>query len=261
MLVYFDKDKSKYKEYWDLVEGDMQFDLVKEIKVISGEEYVYDLEILDGQNFVGGFGGIIAHNSEEGVRKIFERARQVAPCIIFFDEIDALAARRGLEIGTRVTEQVLNQLLAEMDGLEELQNVIVIAATNRPDMLDPAILRPGRFDRIVLTPPPNKEGRLEILKIHTKNMPLAEDVSLEKIADVIEGYVGADVEALCREAAMLALRKDKKAKIVVKSQFDEAMKKIRASVSKESVEKYKKIESAYLKSAKAALEQPIGYLG
>jgi len=199
--------------------------------------------------------------SEEGVRKIFERARQVAPCVIFFDEVDALASRRGISVGTRVTDQVLNQLLAEMDGLEELQNVIVIGATNRPDMLDPALLRPGRFDRILLVSPPTKEGRLEILKIHTKNMPLAKDVDLDKLAEVTEGYVGADIEALCREAALLALRKDKNAKEVKKKHFDEAMKKVKASVSKQAVDKYKKIEQDYLKSAKAALENNTGYLG
>ena len=200
--------------------------------------------------------------SEEGVRKVFERARQVAPCVIFFDEIDALAGRRGLEAGTRVTEQVLNQLLAEMDGLEELQNVIIIGATNRPDMLDPAILRPGRFDRTLLVGPPEKEGRLEILKIHTRNMPLAKDVNLKKLAETTEGYVGADIEALCREAAMLALRKNKNAKEVTKKNFEEAMKKVKPSVSKESLARYKKIEEEYLKSAKAALEKNnAGYLG
>jgi transitional endoplasmic reticulum ATPase len=199
--------------------------------------------------------------SEEGVRKIFERARQVAPCVVFFDEIDSLASRRGIEMGTRVTEQVLNQLLAEMDGLEELQNIIVIGATNRPDMLDPAILRPGRFDRLLLISPPGKEGRLEIFKIHTKNMPLAKEVNIGKMAEETEGYVGADIEGLCREAAMLALRKNKDAKQVEKKHFDEAMKKVRASVSKDAIEKYKKVENDYLRSAKAALEKPVGYLG
>jgi len=192
--------------------------------------------------------------SEEGVRKIFERARQVAPCIVFFDEIDAMAARRGLEAGTRVHDQVLNQLLAEIDGLEEMQNVIIVGATNRPDMLDPALLRPGRFDRILLVSPPTKEGRLEILKIHTKKMPLAKDVSLNKLAEETEGYVGADIEAMVREAAILALRKDKKIKEVDKKYFEEAMNKIKASVSKQTIEKYKRVESEYLKSAKAALE-------
>lgn len=199
--------------------------------------------------------------SEKGVRKIFERARQVSPCVIFFDEIDSLAARRGLEAGARATEQVLNQLLAEMDGLEELQNVIVIGATNRPDMLDSAILRPGRFDRLLMVSPPDKAGRLEVFKIHTKNMPLAKDVNLDKMAEQTDGYVGADIESLCREAAMLALRKDKNAKEVLKKHFDEAMKKVKASISKGDVERYRKIESEYLKSAKAALETGPAYAG
>jgi len=199
--------------------------------------------------------------SEEGVRKVFDRARQVAPCIIFFDEIDSLASRRGMNTGSKVHDQVLNQLLAEMDGLEELRNVIVIGATNRPDMLDPALLRPGRFDRLLLVPPASKEGRLEIFKIHTNKMPLAKDVNLEKLAEATEGYVGADIEGLCREAAMLALRKNKDAKEVKKKHFDEAMKKVKASVSKQAIDKYNKIEQDYLRSAKAALENNTGYLG
>ena len=199
--------------------------------------------------------------SEEGVRKIFERARQVAPCIIFFDEIDALAARRGLDVGSRVTEQVLNQLLAEMDGLEELQNVIIIGATNRPDMLDPAILRPGRFDRLLLVSPPNKEGRLQIFKIHTRKMPIAKDVDIDKFAEITEGYVGADIESVCREAAMLALREDIKSKEVRKKHFEEALKKVRASVSKPDIERYRKVEEDYLRSAKASLEKSTSYLG
>ncbi len=200
--------------------------------------------------------------SEEGMRKIFERARQVAPCIIFFDEVDSLASRRGISAGSRVTEQVLNQLLAEMDGLEELQNVIVIGATNRPDMLDPALLRPGRFDRILSVGPPDKKGREGIFKIHTENVPLTKKVNLKKLAEKTEGYVGADIESVCREAAMLALREDRKAKKVKKKHFNEALKKVGSSVSKDTIERYNKIEKNYLKSAKAALsEKEAGYLG
>jgi len=199
--------------------------------------------------------------SEEGVRKIFERARQVSPCIIFFDEIDSLATRRGIETGSRVTDQVLNQMLAEMDGLEELQNVIVMGATNRPDMLDPAILRPGRFDKLLLVIPPKKEGRMQIFEIHTKKMPLAKDVKIDELAEKTEGYVGADIEAVCREAALLALRKNRDAKEVTKENFEDAMKKIKASVSPDAMEKYKKIEQDYLRSARAALEKPVCYLG
>ena len=191
--------------------------------------------------------------SEKGVRKIFERARQVAPCIIFFDEIDSLASKRGYDSGTKVTERVLNQLLAEMDGLEELKDIIVIGATNRPDMLDTALLRPGRFDRILLVPGPNKEGRLEVLKIHTKKMPLAKDVNLNDIAEKTDGLVGADLENLVREAAMLALREDMNTKQVSKKHFEKALEKVRPSISKKDMENYQKIEDNYLRSAKSAL--------
>ncbi|HRZ85624.1 MAG TPA: CDC48 family AAA ATPase [Candidatus Paceibacterota bacterium] len=199
--------------------------------------------------------------SEEGVRKIFERARQVAPCIIFFDEIDSLASRRGMDTGTKVTERVLNQILSEMDGLEELHDITVIGATNRPDMLDPALLRPGRFDRILLIQAPTKEGRLQVLKIHTKNMPLGKDVKIEELAEKTEGFVGADIENLTREAAILALREDINTKQVLKKHFDEAMKKVRPSVTKQDMETYNKIEETYLKSAKAALANKTAYLG
>jgi len=200
--------------------------------------------------------------SEKGVRKIFERARQVAPCVVFFDEIDALASKRGLEVGNKVTERVLNQLLAEMDGIEDLSNIIVIGATNRPDMLDSALLRPGRFDRILLCGVPEKEGRLQIFKIHTKNMPLAEDVNLNELVEKTEGYVGADIESLVREAAMLSLRENIKAKEVKMKHFEEALKKVGPSVTKADMDKYRRIETEYLRSAKAALERPAtAYLG
>jgi len=194
--------------------------------------------------------------SEEGMRKIFERARQVAPCIIFFDEIDSLAGKRGKETGTKVTERVLNQMLAEMDGLEDLNDVLVIGATNRPDMLDPGLLRPGRFDRILLVNAPSEEGRLEILKIHTKKMPLAKDVNIKELVKKTIGFTGADIEALVREAGMLALREDIKSEKVKKKHFVEALKKIKPSVSDSMIKIYKKMEESYLKSAKSAVEAP-----
>ncbi len=202
--------------------------------------------------------------SEEGVRKIFERARQVSPCVIFFDEIDSLTGKRGEGIGNgaKATENVLNQLLAEMDGIEDLTNVIVIGATNRPDILDPALLRPGRFDRIVYVPVPEKEGRLQIIKIHTDKMPLDSSVNLEKLSEETEGYTGADMEALAREAAMLALRENMDSKKVKKEHFEKAMEKVRPSVSLSDQERYKQIESKYLKSAKAALiDKSASYTG
>ncbi|MAH48341.1 ATPase [Candidatus Pacearchaeota archaeon] len=203
--------------------------------------------------------------SEEGVRKIFERARQVSPCVIFFDEIDSLAGKRGFETGTKVTERVLNQMLAEMDGIEDLSNVIVIGATNRPDMLDTALMRPGRFDRIVYVGVPTKEGRETILKIHTKKMKankvLDKSVDIAKIAEELEGYTGADIEALAREAAMLALREDIENKKITKKHFEKAMEKVPASVSKSDQERYKKVEQQYLRSARAALAEKATYTG
>jgi transitional endoplasmic reticulum ATPase len=199
--------------------------------------------------------------SEEGMRKIFERARQVAPCIVFFDEIDSLAGRRGQETGTKVTERVLNQMLAEMDGLEDLNDVIIIGATNRPDMLDTALLRPGRFDKILLVNAPEEEGRLQILQIHTKKMPIAKDVDLKEFAKETIGYTGADLEAVVREAAYFALREDMESKQVKKKHFTEAMKKVKPSVNKSTIDLYKKIESEYLKSAKAAMPMDNSYLG
>ncbi len=193
--------------------------------------------------------------SEEGIRKIFERARQVSPCVIFFDEVDSLASKRGMESGTKVTERVLNQMLAEMDGIEDLTNVVVIGATNRPDMLDSALLRPGRFDRIVYVSAPEKEGRKEILKIHTKNMPLDKSINLDELADNTDGFTGADIESLVREAGMLALREDIKTKKVMKKHFDEALKKVSPSVTKSDQERYKQIEKKYLRSAKSALPE------
>ena len=199
--------------------------------------------------------------SEEGMRKVFERARQVAPCVVFFDEIDALAGRRGMDQGTKVTERVLNQLLAEMDGLEDLNDVLVIGATNRPDMLDTALLRPGRFDKILLVNAPEEEGRLQILKIHTSKMPLAKEINLNEFAKETNGYTGADLEAVVREAAYFALREDMNSKQVKKKHFEEALKKVKPSVNKSTLDLYKKIEETYLKSAKAAIPMDSTYLG
>ena len=146
--------------------------------------------------------------SEKGVRKTFKRAKQTTPCIVFFDEIDALAPRRGSGIAdSHVSERVISQILTEMDGLEELRGVVILAATNRIDLIDPALLRAGRFDQIFDVPPPDEEARLEIFKIHTKKNPLAKNVSLQKLAAQTDGYMGSDIEAICREATMLAIRK------------------------------------------------------
>jgi len=144
--------------------------------------------------------------SERGVREVFHKARQAAPCIIFFDEIDALAPQRGFGSDSQVTERILSQLLTEMDGIEELKGVVVLAATNRLDRLDPALLRPGRFDYLVALPLPDPQARLEILKIHTRMMPLDDDVDLQSLVLKTEGLAGADLEGLCHRAALLAIR-------------------------------------------------------
>jgi transitional endoplasmic reticulum ATPase len=144
--------------------------------------------------------------SEKAVRETFRKARQAAPTIIFFDEIDSIVPPRGAAFDTGVTERVVSQILTELDGLEELKNVVVIAATNRPDMVDPALLRPGRFDRFIYIRPPDLAEREAILKIHLKGKPLSDEVDIKELARRTEGYVGADIEAICREAAILALR-------------------------------------------------------
>lgn len=189
--------------------------------------------------------------SEEGIRKVFERARQVAPCVIFFDEIDSLAGKRGMDQGTKVTERVLNQMLAEMDGIEDLKGVVVIGATNRPDMLDSALLRPGRFDRVLLVDVPDKESRKKVFEIHLKNTKLDKSVNIDELVRKTEGFVGADIENLVREAAILALRKNINADSVSMAEFEEALAKVRPSVSEETAKRYKRIEDNYIKSAKA----------
>ena len=179
--------------------------------------------------------------SEKAVREIFARARQVAPCIIFFDEIDAIAPRRGTRFDSGVTDRIVNQLLTEMDGIEKLEGIVVLAATNRPDIIDPALLRPGRFDRLIYVPPPDLEARYEILKVHTRRMPLAEDVDLKKIAERTELYSGADLAALCREAAMTALREAGKPTKVHMRHFEKAMKVVKPSLKPEDLERYEKL--------------------
>ena len=177
--------------------------------------------------------------SEKGVREVFRKARQTAPTVIFFDEIDSIASTRsGSSSDSGVTQRVVNQLLTEIDGLEELQDVSVIAATNRPDMLDAALLRPGRFDRLVKVDDPNEEGRLAIFKVHSKNMPLADDVDIEKLAKTSKGFVGADIEAVCREAAMLTLRDDLKAETVSMKYFKKAMEKVKPKTGQEELVQY-----------------------
>jgi transitional endoplasmic reticulum ATPase len=186
--------------------------------------------------------------SEKAVREIFQRAREAAPCIIFFDELDAIAPRRGLHTDSGVTDRIVNQLLTEMDGIQILKDVVVIGATNRPDILDPALLRPGRFDRIIFVPPPDIEGRYQIFQIHTREMPLADDVDLRKLAEMTEGYTGADIEALCREAALNAARENLNIDKVYMRHFLAALEKVKPSIAPEQKREYERILTEFKKS-------------
>ncbi|WP_319506596.1 CDC48 family AAA ATPase [uncultured Methanolobus sp.] len=144
--------------------------------------------------------------SERAVRETFRKAKQAAPTIIFFDEIDSMASERGSSVDAHATERVVSQILTEIDGVEELKDVVIIAATNRPDIVDPALLRPGRFDRLIYVRPPDRQSREKIFRIHLDDKPLAEGIDIPELADITEGYVGADIESICREATMLSLR-------------------------------------------------------
>jgi transitional endoplasmic reticulum ATPase len=163
-----------------------------------------------------------------------------APAVIFLDEMDSLTPRRGLGFSdSGVSERVISQLLTEMDGLVTLEDIVVIAATNRPDMVDSAVLRPGRFDRLIYVPEPDEKSRLQIFKIYTKGMPLAKEVDLNQLATATKYYSGADIESFCREAAMHALRRDINSKEVTMKDFQEAMKEVGPSVTPDMEKWYK----------------------
>ena len=215
-----------------------------------------------GANFISVKGpellSMYVGESERHIRDVFRRAKQVAPSIIFFDEVDALVPRRGQGFDSHVTERVVSQLLAEISGLEELHDVIVIAATNRPDIIDPALLRPGRFDRQILVTTPNEASRLEILSVHTKDITLTRDVDLNKLAKQTDGFSGADLEALAREAGTNAMRKNINSETVSKKDFDDALKLLRPSVSEDMNKQY---ESVMKKRSVQKMEEEITYTG
>ena len=246
--------------------------------------------------------------SEKAVRQIFKKARQTSPCIVFFDEIDSLAPRRGLSSDSHVSERVVNQMLTEIDGLEEMHDVVIIAATNRPDIVDTALLRPGRFDRMILTPVPDEKTRLEIFKAHTKGMPLKIDGTktdkiektkkknnvaskmagdepvnedemeeepkeeiktdgkreefLLQLTKKTEGYVGSDIESVCREAAIFALRENMDAKEITSKHFEKAMHKVPPSVDKETEKSYEDLKGELSAArAKQMKEEKPTYMG
>lgn len=184
--------------------------------------------------------------SEKAVRQVFQKARAAAPSIVFFDEIDALAARRGSggdDGGSSVSDRVLTQLLTELDGVETLKDVVMVAATNRPDMIDKALLRPGRIDRIVYVPLPDKNAREEIFKIHLIDTPLGDDVVMGDLAEKTEMFSGAEITALCREAALMALQEDIESNEVLRRHFDEAFRAVKPRTSRELIEMYRKYQN------------------
>ena len=180
--------------------------------------------------------------SEKAIREIFRKARLASPAVVFFDEIDALVPRKDvISDSSGVSHKVLSQLMLEVDGVEELTDVVVVGATNRPDLIDPSMLRPGRLDRLIYVRPPDTRVRLEILRIYAKTMPLAEDVSLEKITSKTEGYSGADLELLCREAAITAMRRNIKAARVTAQDFGQALEKVKPSITPSMIREYKRV--------------------
>ncbi|MCH7659623.1 MAG: CDC48 family AAA ATPase [Euryarchaeota archaeon] len=196
--------------------------------------------------------------SEKGVREVFSKARENAPTVIFFDEIDSVAGERGRQSGdSGVGERMVSQLLTELDGLEELEDVVVVATTNRPDLIDSALLRPGRLDRHVHVPVPDEEARRAIFEVHTREKPLADDVDLDELAEAAEGYVGADIEAVCREASMAATREfinsvgpEEAANSignvrVNREHFEQALEEVNPSVTAETRERYEEIEERF----------------
>ncbi|XES77503.1 MAG: CDC48 family AAA ATPase [Candidatus Bathyarchaeia archaeon] len=177
--------------------------------------------------------------SEKAIREVFRKARMAAPAVVFFDEMDSLTPQRGGTSDSGVSERVISQLLTEMDGILSLQDIVVVAATNRPNLIDPAILRPGRFDRLIYVPEPDEQSRLQILKLYSANMPLAKDVDLNQVALQAKFYSGADLENICREAAMHALRRDVNSREVTMQDFLDAIKEVGPSVSPDMEKWYK----------------------
>ena len=197
--------------------------------------------------------------SEKAVREVFRKAKQASPSIIFLDELDAIAPRRGaFSGGSHVTESVVNQILSLMDGLENLRDVVVLGASNRPDMIDPALLRPGRFDRLLLVRSPDVESREKILHIHTSNMKLGPDVNLSQLASDLEGYVGADIAAICREAVMIALREDLNTELIEMKHFREAKQAVHPSSNERIMKEFEEVERKLLGKSEIGRKDILG---
>lgn len=252
----------KYSKFYQYMKskppnGILLFGLPGTGKTLIARAIAHETEVnfisIKGPEFLSKWVG----ESAKAVRETFRKARSAAPCIIFFDEIDAIAARRSESSDSRVVEQVVAQLLTEMDGLEELRDVILLAATNRPDLLDPALLRSGRFGRHIEVPLPDKNSRIQIFKIHLKDKPLDENIDIEKLAEKLEGYTGADIKAICEEATLLAIRKgvyDDNINV----QDPESFKKIKITETEfeKSIEKIIKSAEKAKKSYKDSIKGP-----
>jgi transitional endoplasmic reticulum ATPase len=197
-------------------------------------------------NFISMKGSDLVHphvgESAKLTKEMFRKARMAAPCVLFIDEIESIARSRGSNDASVIHEDIINTILVEMDGLRSLKNVIVIAATNRPDIIDTALMRPGRFDRLMEIVPPDEKARLQIFKICTARMPMDKDVSLKDLAKLTEGYTGADIDNLVREAGMTAIRED--AKKVSARHFELSFKMVVPSIKKEHVESVQKFKAA-----------------
>jgi len=207
--------------------------------------------------------------SERAIREMFRKAKQASPCVIFFDEIDSIApSRTGGTTDSRVSERVVSQLLTEFDGIEELKGVVVVAATNRPDIIDKALLRPGRVDRMIYIPPPEKKTRKKIFEIHLKDKPVAKDVDMNILSEKTENYVGADIEAICKEAVMLSIReivrkgmnkddlkKALKGKKIEKRHFEDAIKRVEPTMTKETLKRYEQIVGEFKRYKKEKEEK------
>ncbi|MHA2385784.1 MAG: CDC48 family AAA ATPase, partial [Candidatus Thorarchaeota archaeon] len=199
--------------------------------------------------------------SEKAVREVFRKARTAAPAIIFFDELDSIAPSRGRISGdSNVTERMVSQLLTEMDGLESMKDLVVLAATNRPDLIDRALLRKGRFDRWVYIPPPTAKGREAIFKIYLDRMPLDKDVKIKSLVEATENFVGGDIENLCKEAGMHALKEDLDIELVSWRHFEEAMKAVQASITPKDIADYEKMNEEFQRTAAKPSTAPPGYI-
>lgn len=229
-------------EFMEFLESDIYLDRVEEIKEVKGEEYVYDISVAPCQNFVGGFGGIFAHNSEKNISELFSIARKDSPCILFFDEIDSIGKKRELYTADDVAPRIMSLFLTELDGFATKKDVIVIGATNIPNQLDHALMRPGRFDKIIYMSLPGKKARKAIFKVHTKKIPLSPDVDFARLADITKRYSGADIKNVCTEATRLAASEAAEKGVVVPVMMDHfttVLESLRPSVSIAKLEEYK----------------------